>query len=106
MFNVLYHLIPGSQSTGRSSPPPGYVPEHQQRIARQGSYTSINSEGEFIPETSDQCVSHHFTINGGNNSIVWMKICLYKHFLSEFKTQCLPLSEAHKGFYVVLWRHL
>lgn len=48
----------GSQNTGgRSSPPPGYVPEHQQRIARQGSYTSINSEGEFIPETSDQCVS-------------------------------------------------
>uniref|UniRef100_A0A7N8XZC7 Mitogen-activated protein kinase kinase kinase 3 n=1 Tax=Mastacembelus armatus TaxID=205130 RepID=A0A7N8XZC7_9TELE len=46
-------LIPGSQNTGRSSPPPGYVPERQQRIARQGSYTSINSEGEFIPETSD-----------------------------------------------------
>ncbi|KAF7225842.1 mitogen-activated protein kinase kinase kinase 3 isoform X2 [Nothobranchius furzeri] len=50
------HLSTGSQSTGRSSPPPGYVPERQQRIARQGSYTSINSEGEFIPETSDQCV--------------------------------------------------
>lgn len=50
------HHSNGSQSTGRSSPPPGYVPEHQQRIARQGSYTSINSEGEFIPETSDQCV--------------------------------------------------
>lgn len=47
----------GSQNPGRSSPPPGYVPERQQRIARQGSYTSINSEGEFIPETSEQCVS-------------------------------------------------
>lgn len=47
----------GSQNTGRSSPPPGYVPERQQRIARQGSYTSINSEGEFIPETNEQCVS-------------------------------------------------
>ncbi|KAI3359579.1 hypothetical protein L3Q82_013978 [Scortum barcoo] len=47
------HLSTGSQNTGRSSPPPGYVPERQQRIARQGSYTSINSEGEFIPETSD-----------------------------------------------------
>lgn len=47
----------GSQTPGRSSPPPGYVPERQQRIARQGSYTSINSEGEFIPETSEQCVS-------------------------------------------------
>ncbi|RMB94761.1 hypothetical protein DUI87_28740 [Hirundo rustica rustica] len=46
----------GSQNTGRSSPPPGYVPERQQRIARQGSYTSIHSEGEFIPETSEQCM--------------------------------------------------
>uniref|UniRef100_A0A8C1UJV0 Mitogen-activated protein kinase kinase kinase 3 n=1 Tax=Cyprinus carpio TaxID=7962 RepID=A0A8C1UJV0_CYPCA len=50
------HHSTSSQNTGRSSPPPGYVPERQQRIARQGSYTSINSEGEFIPETSDQCV--------------------------------------------------
>ncbi|XP_062342021.1 mitogen-activated protein kinase kinase kinase 3 [Osmerus eperlanus] len=50
------HLSTSSQNTGRSSPPPGYVPERQQRIARQGSYTSINSEGEFIPETIDQCV--------------------------------------------------
>ncbi|KAJ1099400.1 hypothetical protein NDU88_004501 [Pleurodeles waltl] len=44
----------GSLQTGRSSPPPGSVPEEQQQIARQGSYTSINSEGEFIPETMDQ----------------------------------------------------
>lgn len=50
------HLSTGSQNTGRSSPPPGYVPECQQRIARQGSYTSVNSEGEFIPETSEQSV--------------------------------------------------
>ncbi|XP_019752890.1 mitogen-activated protein kinase kinase kinase 3 [Hippocampus comes] len=50
------HLSAGSQNAGRSSPPPGYVPECQQRIARQGSYTSINSEGEFIPETSEQSV--------------------------------------------------
>ncbi|XP_072549382.1 mitogen-activated protein kinase kinase kinase 3 [Salminus brasiliensis] len=50
------HSSTSSQNTGRSSPPPGYVPERQQRIARQGSYTSINSEGEFIPETSDQLV--------------------------------------------------
>ncbi|XP_017552980.1 mitogen-activated protein kinase kinase kinase 3 [Pygocentrus nattereri] len=50
------HPSTSSQNTGRSSPPPGYVPERQQRIARQGSYTSINSEGEFIPETSDQLV--------------------------------------------------
>ncbi|XP_040307989.1 mitogen-activated protein kinase kinase kinase 3 isoform X1 [Herpailurus yagouaroundi] len=50
------HLSVSSQNPGRSSPPPGYVPERQQRIARQGSYTSINSEGEFIPETSEQCM--------------------------------------------------
>uniref|UniRef100_A0A670J8Z1 Mitogen-activated protein kinase kinase kinase 3 n=1 Tax=Podarcis muralis TaxID=64176 RepID=A0A670J8Z1_PODMU len=50
------HLSISSQTTGRSSPPPGYVPERQQRIARQGSYTSINSEGEFIPETNEQCM--------------------------------------------------
>ncbi|NWH86722.1 M3K3 kinase, partial [Aegithalos caudatus] len=50
------HLSVSSQNTGRSSPPPGYVPERQQRIARQGSYTSIHSEGEFIPETSEQCM--------------------------------------------------
>ncbi|XP_028931406.1 mitogen-activated protein kinase kinase kinase 3 [Ornithorhynchus anatinus] len=50
------HLSVSSQNTGRSSPPPGYVPERQQRIARQGSYTSINSEGEFIPEANEQCM--------------------------------------------------
>ncbi|XP_059525898.1 mitogen-activated protein kinase kinase kinase 3 isoform X4 [Myotis daubentonii] len=50
------HLSVSSQNPGRSSPPPGYVPERQQRIARQGSYTSINSEGEFIPETNEQCM--------------------------------------------------
>ncbi|EHB07357.1 Mitogen-activated protein kinase kinase kinase 3 [Heterocephalus glaber] len=50
------HLSVSSQNPGRSSPPPGYVPERQQHIARQGSYTSINSEGEFIPETSEQCM--------------------------------------------------
>ncbi|XP_013857631.1 mitogen-activated protein kinase kinase kinase 22 [Austrofundulus limnaeus] len=45
----------GSLHTGRTSPPPGSVPEEeQQQIARQGSYTSIHSEGEFIPEAPDQ----------------------------------------------------
>ncbi|XP_056155497.1 mitogen-activated protein kinase kinase kinase 22 [Lampris incognitus] len=44
----------GSLHTGRTSPPPGSVPEEQQQIARQGSYTSIHSEGEFIPEILDQ----------------------------------------------------
>ncbi|XP_038611647.1 mitogen-activated protein kinase kinase kinase 3-like [Tachyglossus aculeatus] len=43
----------GSLHSGRSSPPPGSVPEEQQQIARQGSYTSLHSEGEFIPEAVD-----------------------------------------------------
>uniref|UniRef100_A0A8C4T269 Mitogen-activated protein kinase kinase kinase 2 n=1 Tax=Erpetoichthys calabaricus TaxID=27687 RepID=A0A8C4T269_ERPCA len=44
----------GAHSTDRSSPPPGYVPDAQQQVARNGSFTSINSEGEFIPESMDQ----------------------------------------------------
>ncbi|KAL1006250.1 hypothetical protein UPYG_G00069750 [Umbra pygmaea] len=44
----------GSLHSGRRSPPPGSVPEEQQQIARQGSFTSIHSEGEFIPEGLDQ----------------------------------------------------
>lgn len=43
----------GSQSD-RSSPPPGYIPDALQQVARNGSFTSINSEGEFIPESMDQ----------------------------------------------------
>uniref|UniRef100_A0A8C2BT88 Mitogen-activated protein kinase kinase kinase 2 n=1 Tax=Cyprinus carpio TaxID=7962 RepID=A0A8C2BT88_CYPCA len=46
--------FPGSQSTDRSSPPPGYIPDALQQVARNGSFTSINSEGEFIPESMDQ----------------------------------------------------
>ncbi|XP_028836120.1 mitogen-activated protein kinase kinase kinase 2 [Denticeps clupeoides] len=44
----------GSHRTDRSSPPPGYVPDALQQVARNGSFTSINSEGEFIPESMDQ----------------------------------------------------
>ncbi|KAL1021864.1 hypothetical protein UPYG_G00019040 [Umbra pygmaea] len=44
----------GSNSGDRSSPPPGYIPDALQQVARNGSFTSINSEGEFIPESMDQ----------------------------------------------------
>uniref|UniRef100_A0A674BWX3 Mitogen-activated protein kinase kinase kinase 22 n=2 Tax=Salmo trutta TaxID=8032 RepID=A0A674BWX3_SALTR len=44
----------GSLHAGRRSPPPGSVPEEQQQIARQGSFTSIHTEGQFIPEGLDQ----------------------------------------------------
>ncbi|XP_078254877.1 mitogen-activated protein kinase kinase kinase 22 [Rhinoraja longicauda] len=41
-------LSTGSLQTGRSSPPPGCVPDGQ--FVRHGSFTSVHSEGEFIPE--------------------------------------------------------
>lgn len=44
----------GSTSRDRSSPPPGYIPDELHQVARNGSFTSINSEGEFIPESMDQ----------------------------------------------------
>lgn len=44
----------GSHSTDRSSPPPGYIPDAHQQVGRNGSFTSIYSEGEFIPESMDQ----------------------------------------------------
>ncbi|NXW30139.1 M3K3 kinase, partial [Phaetusa simplex] len=78
----------GSLHTGRSSPPPGSVPEEQQQIARQGSYTSINSEGEFIPETMDQNMLEAFispdeSLSGSCQSLDRSK-CLSSFFLSDF----------------------
>uniref|UniRef100_A0A8C7XRA8 Mitogen-activated protein kinase kinase kinase 22 n=1 Tax=Oryzias sinensis TaxID=183150 RepID=A0A8C7XRA8_9TELE len=58
----------GSMHTGRTSPPPGSVPEEQQQIARQGSYTSIHSEGEFIPENPDQNMLDPFGSAGNSLS--------------------------------------
>lgn len=50
-------LSKGSNTRDRSSPPPGYIPDELHQVARNGSFTSINSEGEFIPESMDQvCV--------------------------------------------------
>ncbi|NWS81106.1 M3K3 kinase, partial [Toxostoma redivivum] len=76
------HLSVSSQSTGRSSPPPGYVPERQQRIARQGSYTSIHSEGEFIPETSEQCMLD--PLSSAENSVSGSCQSLDSLFLPSF----------------------
>lgn len=72
----------GSQNTGRSSPPPGYVPERQQRIARQGSYTSINSEGEFIPETNEQCVSMSIRLKKINPAVKEFAAALWALFFT------------------------
>ncbi|XP_053323573.1 mitogen-activated protein kinase kinase kinase 3-like isoform X2 [Spea bombifrons] len=59
----------GSLHTGRSSPPPGSVPEEQQQIARQGSYTSIHSEGEFIPEGLDPFISPNGSLSSSCQSL-------------------------------------
>uniref|UniRef100_A0A8C5WH74 Mitogen-activated protein kinase kinase kinase 2 n=1 Tax=Leptobrachium leishanense TaxID=445787 RepID=A0A8C5WH74_9ANUR len=59
----------GSLHTGRTSPPPGSVPDEQQQIARQGSYTSINSEGEFIPEVLDSFISPNGSLSSSCHSL-------------------------------------
>ncbi|XP_073503571.1 mitogen-activated protein kinase kinase kinase 2 [Phyllobates terribilis] len=46
--------IIGNHTRDRSSPPPGYIPDELHQGVRNGSFTSINSEGEFIPESMDQ----------------------------------------------------
>uniref|UniRef100_A0A673WML2 Mitogen-activated protein kinase kinase kinase 2 n=1 Tax=Salmo trutta TaxID=8032 RepID=A0A673WML2_SALTR len=54
-FTAHIHKAPQRSHSGdRSSPPPGYIPDALQQVARNGSFTSINSEGEFIPESMDQ----------------------------------------------------
>uniref|UniRef100_A0A8K9UT64 Protein kinase domain-containing protein n=1 Tax=Oncorhynchus mykiss TaxID=8022 RepID=A0A8K9UT64_ONCMY len=58
----------GSLHAGRRSPPPGSVPEEQQQIARQGSFTSIHTEGEFIPEGLDQKLLEPFGSAGNSLS--------------------------------------
>ncbi|KAI4889798.1 hypothetical protein NFI96_030820, partial [Prochilodus magdalenae] len=60
--------IIGSQSTDRSSPPPGYIPDALQQVARNGSFTSINSEGEFIPESMDQQMLDPLSMSSPENS--------------------------------------
>ncbi|KFW96961.1 Mitogen-activated protein kinase kinase kinase 2, partial [Phalacrocorax carbo] len=52
--DTLTLLSKGSNTRDRSSPPPGYIPDELHQVARNGSFTSINSEGEFIPESMDQ----------------------------------------------------
>ncbi|XP_075068283.1 mitogen-activated protein kinase kinase kinase 3-like isoform X1 [Mixophyes fleayi] len=59
----------GSLHTGRSSPPPGSVPDEQQQIARQKSITSINSEGEFIPEVLDSFISPSGSLSSSCHSL-------------------------------------
>lgn len=57
-------LSKGSNTRDRSSPPPGYIPDELHQVARNGSFTSINSEGEFIPESMDQVCVWFINITG------------------------------------------
>ncbi|KFQ25892.1 Mitogen-activated protein kinase kinase kinase 2, partial [Merops nubicus] len=59
-------LSKGSNTRDRSSPPPGYIPDELHQVARNGSFTSINSEGEFIPESMDQVRVQSITIRAWN----------------------------------------
>lgn len=63
-FLIIYlptYNLKGYYTRDRSSPPPGYIPDELHQVARNGSFTSINSEGEFIPESMDQVsLSFHF----------------------------------------------
>lgn len=56
----------GSTSRDQSSPPPGYIPDEHQ-VARNGSFTSIHSEGEFIPESMDQMLDPLFLSSPENS---------------------------------------
>lgn len=97
LLHPCFSPLLGSLHTGRSSPPPGSVPEEQQQIARQGSYTSINSEGEFIPETMDQNVSGACDCNSlGVSAALAASPAL---FLLELCLQSLALPAASLFFY-------
>lgn len=85
----------GSLHTGRSSPPPGSVPEEQQQIARQGSYTSINSEGEFIPETMDQNVSGVWVTLGQR----WVRGGCAARAVPTVKSPAVPVLGAQASFF-------
>ncbi|XP_036995749.1 mitogen-activated protein kinase kinase kinase 2 isoform X3 [Artibeus jamaicensis] len=59
--------IIGPTSREQSSPPPGYIPDELHQVARNGSFTSINSEGEFIPESMDQMLDPLFLSSPENS---------------------------------------
>uniref|UniRef100_A0A8C5FZY5 Mitogen-activated protein kinase kinase kinase 2 n=1 Tax=Gouania willdenowi TaxID=441366 RepID=A0A8C5FZY5_GOUWI len=82
------HLCPsGSHSTDRSSPPPGYIPDALQQVARNGSFTSINSEGEFIPESMDQVV--HVCLR--NTDFGFVSLCVY----SDYPKSRMPRAQSY-----------
>lgn len=80
----------GSHSTDRSSPPPGYIPDALQQVARNGSFTSINSEGEFIPESMDQVMSQG---GCGAQHCCSKEFCPHCNFFPVLCSRCWTLCQ-------------
>ncbi|KAM9821037.1 mitogen-activated protein kinase kinase kinase 2 [Neosynchiropus ocellatus] len=84
----------GSQSTDRSSPPPGYIPDALQQVARNGSFTSINSEGEFIPESMDQMLDP-LSMSSPENSASGSCPSLDSPLDSEYPKSRMPRAQSY-----------
>ncbi|XP_077464451.1 mitogen-activated protein kinase kinase kinase 2 [Stigmatopora argus] len=84
----------GSRSTDRSSPPPGYIPDALQQVARNGSFTSINSEGEFIPESMDQMLDP-LSMSSPENSASGSCPSLDSPLDSEYPKSRMPRAQSY-----------
>nr|XP_061802625.1 LOW QUALITY PROTEIN: mitogen-activated protein kinase kinase kinase 2-like [Nerophis lumbriciformis] len=84
----------GSHSTDRSSPPPGYIPDALQQVARNGSFTSINSEGEFIPESMDQMLDP-LSMSSPENSASGSCPSLDSPLDSEYPKSRMPRAQSY-----------
>ncbi|KAJ8003562.1 hypothetical protein DPEC_G00149640 [Dallia pectoralis] len=83
------------KSGDRSSPPPGYIPDALQQVARNGSFTSINSEGEFIPESMDQMLDP-LSMSSPENSASGSCPSLDSPLDSEnYPKSCMPRAQSY-----------
>uniref|UniRef100_A0A3Q2YVU7 Mitogen-activated protein kinase kinase kinase 2 n=1 Tax=Hippocampus comes TaxID=109280 RepID=A0A3Q2YVU7_HIPCM len=87
-------LASSSHSTDRSSPPPGYIPDALQQVARNGSFTSINSEGEFIPESMDQMLDP-LSMSSPENSASGSCPSLDSPLDSEYPKSRMPRAQSY-----------
>uniref|UniRef100_H3DIE7 Mitogen-activated protein kinase kinase kinase 2 n=1 Tax=Tetraodon nigroviridis TaxID=99883 RepID=H3DIE7_TETNG len=85
----------GSHSTDRSSPPPGYIPDALQQVARNGSFTSINSEGEFIPESMDQQMLDPLSMSSPENSASGSCPSLDSPLDSDYPKSRMPRAQSY-----------
>ncbi|XP_037123093.1 mitogen-activated protein kinase kinase kinase 2 isoform X1 [Syngnathus acus] len=99
LSHLLWHhslilFFSGSHSTDRSSPPPGYIPDALQQVARNGSFTSINSEGEFIPESMDQMLDP-LSMSSPENSASGSCPSLDSPLDSEYPKSRMPRAQSY-----------